>query len=247
MDRIVNRRDGVVASMEVVHQGVPIPFHFCRSRRRSLGLTVKRDRSVWVRVPLATTREEVGAFVLRKAGWIRTVWQRLESRPLKNDSEPRNGGLILYQGEEYPLRVEQGRDEAVAFWGGELLLRTGGVSSPDRLAGLIDGWYRERAVELFPERLVACHRAMAREGLPLPALVIRSMTSRWGSYSRRTGRICLNLNLIRAPLSCLDYVIIHELCHMKELNHGPRFWKLVSRYVPDHLELRRRLRQSGAL
>lgn len=235
-------RDGVLTAMEVVHRGVTIPFRFCRSRRRSLGLTVRGDKSVWVRVPLRTPPEEIRAFVARKADWIRKVWQRLDSRPPQNAQEFRDGATFPYQGREYLLRVERGSGEAVALRGDELVVRTGGGDGPERLAGMIGAWYRERARELFGERLLACHRGMADEGLPLPAMVIRDMRSRWGSYSFRTGRICLNLNLIRAPLPCLDYVIIHELCHMKEPNHGPRFWELVGRYVPDHGELRRRLK-----
>jgi predicted metal-dependent hydrolase len=240
-------REGGMMAMEVVHQGVAIPFRYCRSRRRSLGLTVRPDRSVWVRVPLRTPLDDIRAFVARKADWIGKVWQRLGSLPPRSGQDFREGAIIPYQGREYPLRVEQGGGEAVALRGGELVVRTSGGDDPDRLAGLIDAWYRGQAVELFSERLLVCHRRMVDEELPFPSLVIRGMKSRWGSYSRRTGRICLNLNLVKAPLPCLDYVIIHELCHMKEMNHGPRFWKLVSRYVPDHGELRRQLRCCGAL
>jgi predicted metal-dependent hydrolase len=233
--------------MEVVHQGVTISFCYCRSQRRSLGLTIRPDKSVWVRVPLRSSQDEIRAFVARKAGWIRMVWQRLDNRPSKSGQEFRRGAMFPYQGREYPLRVEQGGDDGVALRGDELVVRTNGGEEPDRLAGVIDAWYRERAVVLFGERVRECLRRMVGESLPLPPIVIRSMKSRWGSYSRRTGRVCLNLNLIKVPPACLDYVIIHELCHMKEPNHGPRFWKLVSRYVPDHQELRRQLKNCGAI
>lgn len=232
--------------MEVVHQGMTIPFHYCRSRRRSLGLTVKGDKSVWVRVPLRTPPDEIRGFVLRKAGWIQKVWQRLDSRPPTSGQSFRSGAIVPYQGREYLLRVERGSGEAVALRGNELVVRTG-RDEPDQVAGVIGAWYRERAQELFRERARACHRRMEAEALPLPSIVIRDMRSRWGSYSCRTGRVCLNLNLIKAPLPCLDYVIIHELCHIRVPNHGPRFWNLVGRYVPDHAELRRRLRCCGAL
>jgi predicted metal-dependent hydrolase len=233
--------------MEVAHQGMTIRFRYCRSRRRSLGLTVRPDKSVWVRVPLATPLEDIRAFVARKADWIRTVWQRLDSRPPQNVQELRGGAVIPYQGREYLLRVEQGEGQAVTLQGDELVVRSSQGGGHEQLAAVIDAWYRQRAVALFRERLLACHRCMADEGLPVPALVIRDMKSRWGSYSYRSGRICLNLKLIRAPLPCLDYVITHELCHIRVPNHGPLFWKLVSRYVPDHNELRRQLRQCGAL
>ncbi len=234
-------------AMEIVHQGVTISFHYCRSRRGSLGMTVRRDKSVWVRVPLATPLDEIRAFVRRKAAWIQLVWQRLDNRPSKNGQEFRNGAMFPYQGREYLLRVERGAGEAVSLRGHELVVCTSQGDDHEQLAGVIDAWYRRRAVELFGERARECHRRMEAEVFPLPPLVIRSMKSRWGSYSYRTGRICLNLNLIKAPLPCLDYVIIHELCHIRVPNHGPHFWTLVSRYAPDHAQLRRHLRHCGAL
>lgn len=208
---------------------------------------MRRDRSVWVRVPLRTPLDEIRGFVLRKADWIQKVWQRLDSCRPKSGQSFRSGAIVPYQGREYLLRVERGTGEAVALRGDELVVRTSGGDDHEQLAGVIDAWYRGRAVELFRERARECHRRMEAEALPLPPIVIRSMKSRWGSYSFRSGRICLNLNLIKAPLACLDYVIIHELCHIRVPNHGPLFWKLVSRYAPDHLELRRQLRHCGAL
>ena len=68
------------------------------------------------------------------------------------------------------------------------------------------------------------------------------MKTRWGSYSYRTRRLTLNLNLVKAPSACLDYVIVHELCHIKVRHHGPDFWRMVARYRPDYLAERRELK-----
>jgi hypothetical protein len=84
---------------------------------------------------------------------------------------------------------------------------------------------------------------MQVEGIPLPPITIRPMKTRWGSYSYRTRRITLNLNLVKTPPACLDYVIVHELCHIKVRHHGPDFWRLVSRYLPDYLSERGQLKQ----
>ncbi len=83
---------------------------------------------------------------------------------------------------------------------------------------------------------------MQAEVIPLPPITVRSMTTRWGSYSYRTKRISLNLNLIKAPVACLDYVIIHELCHIKVRHHGADFWRMVEKYVPDYFVVRKQLR-----
>jgi predicted metal-dependent hydrolase len=108
---------------------------------------------------------------------------------------------------------------------------------------MIDNWYQKQALIIFKERSTACHRMMLAECIPLPPITIRTMKTRWGSYSYHTQQISLNQNLIKAPQICLDYVIIHELCHIKIRHHGADFWKMVSRYVPDYLKIRRLLKE----
>jgi predicted metal-dependent hydrolase len=93
------------------------------------------------------------------------------------------------------------------------------------------------------DRSIECHRLMLVEVVPLPPITIRPMKTRWGSYSYQTRRITLNLNLIKASQACLDYVIIHELCHIKVRHHGPDFWRMVSLYCSDYLSDRNQLKQ----
>ena len=108
---------------------------------------------------------------------------------------------------------------------------------------MITHWYRKKAEEIVKERSIECHHLMQAEGIPLPPITIRSMKTRWGSYSYVTKRIALSLNLIKMPPACLDYVIIHELCHIKVRHHGPDFWRMVSRYCPNYLIERKLLKQ----
>ena len=83
---------------------------------------------------------------------------------------------------------------------------------------------------------------MVGEGIPLPKFRIRQMKSRWGSCSP-TGWITLNLLLIKTPQECIDYVIVHELCHLKVRGHGPRFWSLVEKFMADYKERRKELKK----
>lgn len=231
----------------VVCEGVVIPFSYCRSRRKTLGITIRPDKSVAVRVPLCTPLRDIRDFVSRQSAWVMKIWQRLDCQPRKPRQSYDRDAIFLFQGRECTLRIEQGATEAVSLHGNALVVRTPQQHDSAQLRGLINAWYREQALELFSKRAIECHRRMQAESLPFPSIVIRSMKSRWGSYSCRTGRMSLNLSLIKVPLACLDYVIFHELCHIKVPNHGPHFWKLVGRYVPNHLELRRQLRSCAIL
>jgi len=105
---------------------------------------------------------------------------------------------------------------------------------------MLDQWYLNRAEHIIRERLAHCHRRAHSEGIPHPPVTIRKMRARWGSCSEQ-GRLTLNLELIKAPKDCIDYVIMHELCHLKEHHHGRRFWRLLKKLMPDYEKRRQRL------
>lgn len=226
----------------VVCNGTVIPFRYCHSRRRTLGLTVRPDKSVSVRVPLRTPQHAIREFVARQAAWIEKTWEKFDGRPPAAPQRYDSGAGFLFLGQEYRLVLDRGEAETVCAGNGLLTVTTPGEPDPVRLAALVAAWYRAQAMEIFSERLRACHQRMFLPGTPLPPLTIRPMTSRWGSYSYRTRRVTLNLHLIKLAPACLDYVIIHELCHIEVRHHGPAFWQLVARYVPDHGAIRRQLR-----
>ena len=210
-----------------------------------MGLTVRPDKSVAVRAPMRASLGDIRDFVSRRAQWIAKVWREFDSRPPVPCQRYENGATFLFQGRGYALTLERGAAESVALRGDLLVVAAPDELDAPRIGRLIDTWYLDQALCIFREREIECHRRMESEGFPLPPITIRPMKSRWGSYSYRTGRITLNLNLIKAPLACLDYVIIHELCHMKLRHHGPRFWRFVERYVPNHALLRKQLNGMG--
>lgn len=221
--------------------------YYLSRKRRTLGMSVHPDGSVTVRAPAGTARQAIRDFVMRQAEWIARARLRFRQREQRREPASAAEGY-LYLGTRYPLRLAEGERESVAIREGELVVTARpAAGEPERVALLCDRWYRRQAQNLFRERLLVCHERLKSEDIPLPqGLVIRAMRSRWGSYSYRTHRICLNLNLIKAPLECLDYVMIHELCHARVRHHGPAFWELVGRHVPDHRRLRAQLAQYGA-
>jgi hypothetical protein len=220
--------------------------YYCSRRRRTLGISVYPDLSVLVRAPLGTSREGVRRFVLQHAGWLVRARRRFEERLPLQPLRFRSGELHHYGGMQHQLEVRQGEKDCVTCLPGRLLVTTRHEPTEERARKLLDGWYRARAEELFRERLSACHKKASAEGIPLPDLRIRRMRTRWGSFSSKGG-VTLNLLLIMAPVECLDYVILHELCHFKVRRHGPRFWKLVGRLMPDCEERRRELATYAAI
>ena len=229
-------------SDSIIWGTIDIPYTYGYSRRKTLAISVHPDLSVTVRAPDGTGIEKIKEFVHRRAGWIRKVWRDFEQYLPKQPERRYIGGEThRYLGRQYRLKIEQGDTDSVKCSGGYFWVTIKGDISPERTKTLLEDWYRHHAKEVFQERLIVCHQRAHREGIALPNLLVRKMISRWGSYSSR-GQVTLNLALIKAPKDCIDYVIIHELCHCKVKHHGPRFWKLLHKLMPDFEERRKKLK-----
>ncbi|MDD2735164.1 MAG: SprT family zinc-dependent metalloprotease [Desulfuromonadaceae bacterium] len=224
-------------------EGITIAYSWCRSRRRTLGITVCKDKSVSVRVPLRTATKEVRAFVISRVGWVLTVWKKLNKRQTPQQQGYVRGAVFMYQGEAYRLEFTKGLRRSLQLHDDLLILTSPEIPSEETIRKMITHWYRAQAVEVVKARSIECHKMMRAEGVLLPPITIRAMKTRWGSYSYATKRIALSLNLIKMPPACLDYVIIHELCHIKVRHHGPDFWQMVSCYCPNYLADRNLLKQ----
>lgn len=226
--------------------GETLAFRFTRSSRKTLAIYINRDASVAVRAPLRVSLAEVALFLRERWDWIQSQRQKFLQSPAPQPFRYRHGESFRHLGEDWLLQVMPGlRDMATAGGheqGNVLTVRLTAESMQDEsvLEQVIERWQRREALKLFPERLAVCHEQMQSLALPYPELRIRKMRSRWGSCSR-SAVITLNLELMRMPLVCIDYVISHELCHLVEFNHSPRFYELQSRFVPQWKQCKQQL------
>lgn len=222
--------------------GEMLDFRFIRSARRTIALYVHRDGSVLVRAPLRAPFAEVFLFMRERWDWLQSTRRRFSQEPAPKALVYRDGESILHLGREVVLRVRPAMRSSALLKEEELQLGVPEHFIEDRtaMAGVVELWQRREARRLFPLRLAQCHEAMRELALPFPQLKIRKMRSRWGSCSR-SAIVTLNLELIRMPMHCIDYVITHELCHLVEFNHSPHFYELQSRFIPDWKERRKEL------
>lgn len=222
--------------------GEILGFRFIRSARKTLALYVHRDGSVLVRAPLRASLPHVFIFIRERWVWLSTQRSRFLEQPAATLFAYKDGEAFLHLGEPLLLRVVVSGCNQARLAGNELQvsITPERMAEPDGVSGIIGLWQRREAKRVFPLRLAACYGLMQDLQQPFPALKIRKMRSRWGSCTK-DGLITLNLELIKMPLECIDYVVTHELCHLVEFNHSARFYELQSRYVSDWKDRRQRL------
>lgn len=211
-----------------------IEYQLDYAARRTLAISVHPDLSVTVIAPEDTSLEAVQAKVQKRANWI--LRQQREFALYLPHIPPRqyiSGETHWYLGKQYRLKVIQAADaEWVKLERGYLYVRTTDKTDTLRVEALVNGWYLRQARRVFQERLRALLPRFAAFNLPDFELRIKPLTARWGSCTE-AGVITLNLQLIQVSKASIDYVLVHELCHLIEHNHSKRFYQLLDRLLPD--------------
>lgn len=207
--------------------------------RRTLGIEVHPDMSVVVRAPAdcdpATIRDRVG----KRASWISKQLTNFERySPRTPARQYVSGETHLYLGRQYRLKVVAGEPASVKMNRGNLVLILSDKADPDRVRALLHRWYLDHARQIFIDVL---DEFLPRfKGHQRPRLIVRVMQSRWGSLSP-SGTMALNANLVRTPRPCIEYVVAHELCHLKHRDHNASFFRLLGQVMPDWEKRKRRL------
>jgi hypothetical protein len=233
------------ASHSIPYGSQQIEFELSYVPRKTLGITVHPDLRVEVRAPEDATYEKIREKVEKRARWITKQQRYFENfLPRTPPREYVSGETHLYLGKQYRLRVLEGEEENVKLYGGRLYVHTHDPQDRDRVRGLLSAWYKAHAEKRFRKGLQEGLEAFQRYELEEPTLEIRRMPKRWGSCSKQ-GRILLNPELIKAPSPCIDYVILHELCHLVHPRHDKGFYRLLSKVMPEWRRWKERLEGFG--
>jgi predicted metal-dependent hydrolase len=218
-----------------------IGYQLRYSDRRTLSIDVHPDLSVVATAPHGAEDDAVEQRMRKRAPWI-VRQQRFFQNYLPTQPPRRyiGGESHRYLGRQYRLRVHQGPQDAVRMSRGLIVVAVGDDASEAHVRRLVTDWFRRRAEAVFGELFSEVAAKAEPHGLSAATFEIRRMRNRWGSCTSG-GRILLNPELIAAPKPCIEYVITHELCHLKELNHGPAFYRLLKKLMPDWEQRRERL------
>jgi len=211
-----------------------IAFSVIRRVRKTLGITVKPDSAVVVAAPMEASPEDIAARVRKRAAWVLrqqgAFGQYLPRTPGKRFVP---GETHLFLGRQYRLKVVPDIRNDVTAVRGFFIVHSHHPKHPEITRELLTGWLRKQAMETFRKRL---EKALALFPSPEDCrpyqVIVRDLKMRWGSMSPGR-RLILNAKLIQAPVDTIDYVIVHELCHVLQPNHGPAFYDLLNRIMPD--------------
>jgi predicted metal-dependent hydrolase len=215
-------------------------------RRRTIEISIDASGGVCVAAPVRTPAHEIDAFVRKKQRWIAKAVDAMRSAGPHAQRRFVTGDALPYLGQTLRLRVVEDGAEGVTRVEDGLEVRVDALQDEsERRAAVrqrVEGWYKSQADAVLRERV----RLFAPLVGAVPARVlVKTQKTRWGSCGK-DGALRLNWALIMAPLPVVDYLVVHELCHLRQAGHGRRFWRLVEKVLPDYVSRRRTLRREGA-
>ena len=215
-----------------------------RSIRRTAALHIIGS-DLQVRVPEYVGDERVAAFLQKKRPWIRSKVAEIQLLPPHRTKELVSGESFPYLGRHYRLKIQEGHQVGVSLSGGYLkaTIRPNeqGEHRTLKIQQYLQNWYRNKAQERLKEKT---ERYAKQIGVSPAAVSVRNFKSRWGSCDKK-GLVVFNWNIIKAPHSVVDYVVVHELCHLIHPNHSKEFWQVVGRFDSNYLEHRQWLKVQG--
>lgn len=222
-----------------------IDYRLLRSKRRSIGFLIDDD-GLRVTAPKWVTLAEIDNAVRDKQRWIfAKLFDRRErsARRLQPQMQWRDGGKMSFLGAEITLRILAARSAGVVFEqdARELFISLPPDAAEQQLKDRVQGWLQQEAKQVFAERLPLYAEKL---GVNFRSFALSSATTQWGSCTA-DGKIRLNWRLIHFSLPLIDYVIAHELSHLREMNHSPQFWATVQSVFPEFQAAKKALREQA--
>jgi predicted metal-dependent hydrolase len=215
-------------------------YELIRQDRKSLSLTVSPNLRISLKCPHDASDERIEIFLRKKWFWLEkklSLFKRYQRKIYIKEYVSGEG--FLYLGRQYKLLIKRANEERIILLKGQMLLRTvNKVTNTSCNKRLLDNWYQKRRFKVFQERFqIISEKFESPQNIDL---IIRDMKKRWGSYTN-TNKILLNPKLIHTSSNCIDYVITHELCHIKFKNHDKNFYNLLQEKYPKWEKVKNKL------
>jgi len=231
----------MIYQKDIVRYGTTtIPYHIIKTRRvKTSEVIVDADTTITVRTPLEKNKHEIQRIVLDKASWILQKQREFRKNTLQLVKPTfKENSTLPYLGKNYPLVIKKNKKQSeneLQLINGEFVARIKSSSKNSKrlIKNLYESWLLDNAQIILKEKVEKCSQ---KTGIVVERINIKNLRKRWGSLTKDKKTINLNVNLLKAPDDVIDYIILHELCHVKINNHSHHYWDLVRKYMPSYQE-----------
>jgi predicted metal-dependent hydrolase len=208
-----------------------------RSKRRTIALIIEHNGTLTVRAPMRAPQALIQKFIDEKTGWVIRTREKIESAVTATPRQYSDSEMFLYLGSSFDLKLVKPQRPSLQFKSGFTLSHT----AQQKGEMIFTRWYKKQAYEIISERV---RQYAQSHGFTPSKVKITSAKTRWGSCSSN-GTINFTWRLVMAPLDVIDYVVVHELTHLRVKNHSRKFWDAVESIYPEYRKQRKWLKENG--
>lgn len=228
--------------------GEKLYFYIQRKKVKNMNLKVHRDKKVTVSIPMRLPLETAKSFVRSKASWIKKQQDFYDTYIEQQENENiENGGIAYFLGEKYEVKIIPGTKNEFTVTSGylNLYIKEKYINNVEYIRKTYNLLLKEYLFKILEPLILKYQQQMQIYEIPMPSVEIRQMKSTWGLCMPKRNKVKFNLNLIKKPISCIEYVVVHELAHFKHPNHSKDFYRFVEMFMPDWKERKKRLNGEG--
>lgn len=214
-------------------------------QRKTIRLTVYPDKSILAKFPYKIDPQTAKQYLQNKAKWINDKVKYFDQyHPMPVKRQYIRGESYYYMGRQYQLDIKKQEENDVKMKHGHIIVYTPDPYNSDKVKELLLEWYRDHAIKYIDKRIELIAHSFEKMGYSKPDIKYRRMKTRWGSckhYKNKKPLITINTELIKAPIDCIDYVIVHEFIHLKHNAHDRNFYNMLDTLLSDWKKRRARL------
>ena len=219
--------------------GEKIVFFVQRKNIKNINLKVNLDRKVTMSIPMKMEIEIAKEFVKKKAEWIKKQQNYYELlAEQKENITFENGETVYLLGKQYKMKIIPSTKNTISVKGKyfEINIKENYIENKKYIRKVYDKWLKEYAEQILNNLIIRYQAILKKYNIKIPKLEIRQMKTRWGSCIPACNKVIFNLNLIKTPMCCIEYVVLHELSHFKYQNHSKKFYNFITIFMPDWKE-----------
>jgi predicted metal-dependent hydrolase len=226
-----------------------ITYELIRKKVKNINLRIKPDGKIIISANSRVSKNYIEGFIQRKSDWIINVLERCEKLQDMNNAETifKDGEVIRILGNDYPISIVSSQNNQININNGSIEICTKNPEDIDKVQKQWEKWFDNFMREKLYQIVEAMYPKFKHYQINMPTVKIRAMKTRWGSCSVYADCITLNKALIYAPLSCIEYVVVHELAHFLQANHSSKFYNLVYSVMPDYKQRKKLLESQRIL
>ena len=216
--------------------GEKIVFFVQRKNIKNINLKVNMDKKVTMSIPMKMEIEIAKDFIKKKAEWIKKQQNYYDSfAEEKENITFENGETVYLLGKQYKIKIIPTTKNEISIKGKyfEINIKEKYIENKKYISKIYEKWLKEYAYEVFRNLVEKYQLLLKKYNIKIPKIEIRQMKSRWGSCLPSNNKVIFNLKLIKAPICCIEYVVLHELSHFKYQNHSKNFYNFVTIFMPD--------------